>query len=127
MCVCKNHIYTLYSRQSTFQYMIEAGGDKRWGGIFEGEIRDGLIGCKPSKKRPKLLKKFDGWNETKSSLVASNPYMPSGEEAYLTTAREVTRKVYKKLSIIALLLLHCACVEQGFSAGDPSVVIRGLV
>ena len=75
--------------QSTFQYLIEADGDKRWGGVFEGAKDDGLTGSVPSSQKPKLLKKFDTWDDSNSNFLSSNPYVVDCSAAYFTTALKV--------------------------------------
>ena len=69
--------------------MIEAEGVKKWGGVFEGHDSDGLIACNPSQFKPRLLEKFDNWDEQKSSLMSSNPYTINNPASYLTTSRKV--------------------------------------
>ena len=78
--------------------MIEADGNKRWGGVFEADVKDGLTACKASSSKPKILKKFDDWDEGTSSLASSNPYMPNYKDTYLTTARDVSETYFNDLS-----------------------------
>ncbi|XP_065054894.1 uncharacterized protein LOC135683537 isoform X1 [Rhopilema esculentum] len=79
-------ILGLRKEETKFQYMIEAEGPKKWGGIFEGHNSDGLIACTPSQFKPRLLEKFDNWDEQKSSLIASNPHIVDNPASYYTTA-----------------------------------------
>ena len=71
--------------------MIEADGDKRWGGVFEGAKDDGLTGSVPSSQKPKLLKKFDAWDDSNSNFLSSNPYVVDCSAAYFTTALKVRK------------------------------------
>lgn len=81
--------------------MIEADGDKRWGGVFEGDKDDGLISSIPSSQKPKLLKKFDTWDDSNSNFLSSNPHVVDYSAAYFTTALKV--KIFVNISLSSLL------------------------
>jgi len=71
--------------ENSFQYLIEADGHQRWGGIFEAKINDAFHVCNTDKKKPKLLKKFDNWNESESNLARRLPYFLDNPSSYFTT------------------------------------------
>eukprot|EP00795_Rhopilema_esculentum_P015280 gene15280-6491_t len=84
-----HEVINLRKEETKFQYMIEADGVKKWGGVFEGHNSDGLIACTPSKFKPRLIEKFDNWDEQKSNLMSSNPYVVDNPASYLTTSRKI--------------------------------------
>ena len=69
--------------------MIEADGHQRWGGIFEARMEDAVTVCSVDAKKPKLLKKFDNWNESNSNLAKRVPYFLDNPSSYLTTEETV--------------------------------------
>lgn len=69
--------------------MIEGDGEKRWGGVFEGSITDGLTALSPSKQKPTLLQKFDQWDESVGNLVNSNPHIAKCPGHLYTTSVNV--------------------------------------
>ena len=69
--------------------MIEADGHQRWGGIFEARMEDAVAVCNIDTKKPKLLKKFDNWNESKSNLAQRVPFLLDNPSSYLTTEKTV--------------------------------------
>ena len=77
------------SQENSFQYLLEADGHQRWGGIFESKINDAFHVCNTDKKKPKLLKKFDNWNESESNLARRLPYFLDNPSSYFTTEETV--------------------------------------
>jgi len=73
--------------ESKFQYLIEADGHQRWGGVFEARIEDTFIACNSDSKKPALLRKFDNWNESDSNLAKRMPYLIDNPSSYLTTEK----------------------------------------
>ena len=69
--------------------MIEADGQQRWGGIFEARIEDAVAVCNINTEKPKLLKKFDNWNESDSNLAQRVPFILDNPSSYLTTEKTV--------------------------------------
>ena len=82
--------------------MLEADGNKRWGGVFRAKIEDAMPTSNANTKEPKLLKKFDNWDETKCNLAKRLPYLLDNPTSYLTT--ENTVNIFK---IISIWLLDC--------------------
>ena len=72
--------------------MLEAEGSERWGGIFEARIQDAMTTSSSDTKEPKLLKKFDNWDETKCNLAKRLPYLLDNPTSYLTTENTVKIK-----------------------------------
>ena len=72
-----------------FQYLIEADGTQRWGGIFEARIKDAFDVCKADEKKPILLKKFDNWSESDSNLAKRVPCLHNNPSSYFTTEETV--------------------------------------
>ena len=70
--------------------MIEADGSQRWGGIFEARLVDTFAVCNVDTEKPKLLKKFDNWNESASNLAKRVPYVLDNPSSYLTTEKKVS-------------------------------------
>ena len=70
--------------------MLEADGNKRWGGVFEARIKDAMSTCNTNTKMPELLKKFDNWDETKSNIAKTVPYFLDNPSSYFTTEKTVS-------------------------------------
>ena len=79
--------------------MIEADNDQRWGGIFEARMEDAVAVYSVNTKKPKLLKKFDNWNESDSNIAQRVPYFLDNPSSYLTTEETVSNDT--KLSMNA--------------------------
>lgn len=69
--------------------MLEADGDKMWGGVFEARIEDVLHECNVNTKKPNILKKFSNWNESNCNLAKRVPYILDNPSSYLTTELSV--------------------------------------
>ena len=72
-----------------FQYLIEADGHQRWGGVFEARIEDGFTACNFDAKMPTLLRKFDNWNESDSNLSKRVPCILDNPSSYFTMEKSV--------------------------------------
>ena len=77
-------------QEETFQYMLEADGDQRWGGVFEAKIKDAMSTYNIDTTMPVLLKKFDNWDETKSNIAKTVPYFLDNPSSYFTTEETVS-------------------------------------
>ena len=69
--------------------MIEADGDKMWGGVFEANIEDALTECNIHTRKPTILKKFNDWDESKCNLAKRVPYILDNPSSYFTTETKV--------------------------------------
>ena len=76
--------------QNIFQYIIEADGKGKWGGIFSGPTSANLLTVPPKELKPSLLRKFNNWDESVSNFAKRLPYATDINGIVLTTSESVS-------------------------------------
>ena len=74
--------------------MIETENDKHYGGIFSLPVDFSLLVCPPRDKKPKLIKKFGDWNETKENIANYPMYLTSKSNGvFLMASSDVSSNI----------------------------------